>query len=37
MFIGIKEPFYPTAEQQQVLNQWIGCFRFIWNAKVQED
>ncbi|MCV2503929.1 MAG: transposase [Neisseriaceae bacterium] len=28
---------YPTLPQQKLLLQWIGCQRFIYNAKVNED
>ncbi len=28
---------YPTPEQEQTLLRWIGCQRFIYNAKVSED
>lgn len=34
---GNKFRIYPTATQQQTLLQWIGCQRFIYNAKVGED
>ena len=34
---GAKFRCYPTEEQQKVLSQWMGCQRFIYNAKVSED
>ena len=37
MLNGYKFRLYPTPEQQQILLQWIGCQRLIYNAKVQED
>jgi len=37
MNIGNRFRLYPDKEQQQVLVRWIGCQRFIYNAKVLED
>ena len=37
MQIGNRFRCYPTPAQEKVLLQWIGCQRFIYNAKVQED
>ena len=37
MLNGYKFRLYPNQEQQQILFQWIGCQRLIYNAKVQED
>ncbi|MCK9172461.1 MAG: transposase [Desulfuromonas thiophila] len=37
MIQGKKFRIYPTTTQQQTLLQWIGCQRFIYNAKVGED
>lgn len=34
---GYRFRLYPTAEQKTVLLRWIGCQRFIYNAKVAED
>ncbi len=34
---GYKFRLYPNPEQEQILLQWIGCQRLIYNAKVQED
>ena len=37
MLNGYKFRLYPNPEQEQILLQWIGCQRLIYNAKVQED
>jgi len=37
MQIGNRFRLYPNAAQVQTLLQWIGCQRFIYNAKVGED
>jgi putative transposase len=37
MQIGNRFRCYPTEQQAQVLLQWIGAQRFIYNAKVSED
>ena len=37
MQIGNQFRCYPTSAQAQILLQWIGCQRNIYNAKVQED
>lgn len=34
---GIKFRANPTPEQKQTLSQWMGCARFIWNAKCEEN
>ena len=34
---GIKYRLRPSNEQAAILSQWIGCQRFIYNAKVGED
>jgi len=34
---GVRFRCYPTNEQAEILSQWIGCQRFIYNAKVGED
>ena len=34
---GYKLRIYPSKDQQAILRQWIGCQRFIYNAKVGED
>ncbi|MCY0899765.1 MAG: helix-turn-helix domain-containing protein [Firmicutes bacterium] len=37
MLNGYRFLLYPNPEQEQILLQWIGCHRLIYNAKVQED
>lgn len=37
MQIGNRFRCYPTTAQAQTLLAWIGCQRFIYNAKVSED
>jgi putative transposase len=37
MQIGNRLRCYPTPAQAQTLLQWIGCQRYIYNAKVGED
>ena len=37
MLNGYKFRLYPSPAQEQILLQWIGCQRLIYNAKVQED
>ena len=37
MLNGYKFRLHPNKEQQQILLQWIGSQRLIYNAKVQED
>lgn len=37
MLLGIKLKANPTLYQKEVLNQWMGCARFIWNAKCDEN
>lgn len=34
---GIKLRANPTAEQKLTLSQWMGCARFVWNAKCEEN
>jgi len=34
---GIKYRLHPDEQQAKVLSRWIGCQRFIYNAKVGED
>ena len=36
MLTGIRLRANPTPHQKQVLSQWMGCARSIWNAKVDE-
>jgi transposase len=37
MEVGVKFRAYPTQEQKKILSKWIGCARFIYNAKCDED
>ena len=37
MQTGFRFRCYPTPQQAQILRRWIGCQRFIYNAKVSED
>ncbi|EFU6042205.1 MULTISPECIES: RNA-guided endonuclease InsQ/TnpB family protein [Klebsiella] len=37
MLTGIKLRANPTPAQRQTLSQWMGCARFIWNAKCDEE
>jgi putative transposase len=37
MQIGNRFRCYPTSAQAQTLLQWIGCQRYVYNAKVGED
>lgn len=37
MFTGIVLPAYPKGFQKIRINQWIGCARFLWNAKCEEE
>jgi putative transposase len=34
---GVNFRAHPKAEQKKVLRQWMGCARFIWNAKCEEN
>lgn len=37
MATGFRFRCYPTKQQQAILLCWMGCQRFIYNAKVRED
>jgi putative transposase len=37
MLMGIRLQAHPTSQQKLTLSQWMGCARFIWNAKCDED
>lgn len=37
METGFKFRCYPSKQQQAILLRWMGCQRFIYNAKVRED
>jgi len=34
---GIKFRSNPKVEQRKTLSQWMGCARFVWNAKCEEN
>jgi putative transposase len=36
MLTGISFKAYPTVDQKIVLSQWMGCSRYLWNAKCEE-
>src|SRR3984885_7720770 len=33
---GIKMRAWPTSQQKQILSQWMGCSRLIYNGKCDE-
>ena len=37
MLQGVQFKANPTQAQKQVLSQWMGCARLIWNAKCDEE
>lgn len=37
MLSGISLPAHPSDAQKIKINQWIGCSRFVWNAKCDEE
>ena len=37
MLMGIRLQAHPTKQQKLAISQWMGCARFIWNAKCDED
>lgn len=37
MLTGFKSSFQPSAAMAEILSQWIGCARVIYNAKCDED
>jgi putative transposase len=37
MLTGVKFKANPTSKQKLILSQWMGCARFIYNAKVGEE
>lgn len=37
MLLGIRFKLYPKDKQKQILSQWMGGARFIWNAKCDEE
>ena len=34
---GVKFKAFPTGQQKRILSQWMGCARFIYSAKCDED
>ena len=37
MLTGIRLQAHPTLHQKKVLSQWMGCARYIWNAKTRQE
>lgn len=37
MLLGIRLQAHPSEQQKLILSQWMGCARFVWNAKCEED
>lgn len=37
MLTGIRLKSYPNTFQKAILSQWMGCARYIWNAKCNHD
>lgn len=37
MKIRQKFRMYPNKEQERILNQWIGCARFVWNSFLEKN
>jgi putative transposase len=37
MLTGIRIKANPTGHQRQILSRWMGCARFVWNAKCDEN
>jgi putative transposase len=37
MLLGIRLKANPMSRQRLILSQWMGCVRFIWNAKCDEE
>lgn len=37
MITGITLQAHPNPLQKRLFSQWMGCARFIWNAKCEED
>ena len=37
MLKGIKLQANPTNHQKEILSQWMGCARYIWNAKTYKE
>ena len=37
MLKGIRLLAHPNNQQKKVLSQWMGCARYIWNAKTHQE
>ena len=37
MLKGIRLQAHPADDQKKILSQWMGCARYIWNAKTREE
>ena len=37
MLTGVKCLVFLTREQKMIISRWFGCYRFIWNAKCEEE
>lgn len=37
MLMGIRLQAHPTEGQKPILSRWMGCARYVWNAKCDED
>lgn len=37
LLCGVKFQAYPSSEQKLVLSKWMGCARFVYNSKCEED
>ncbi len=37
MLKGIRLQAHPIDHQKKILSQWMGCARYIWNAKTSEE
>lgn len=35
MFVRQNYRIYPNKDQQAILNQWLGCARFVWNHMLE--
>ena len=37
MLMGIRLQAHPSKKQKLILSRWMGCARFIWNAKCDDE
>jgi hypothetical protein len=37
MLMGIRLQAHPSKQQKLILSRWMGCARFVWNAKCEEE